>query len=843
MKPTQHHSKLAFSIKQLLTVGLVLGTVTSVSIAKGSDFSVSSFSHESQHPDRTTIIYSREQILRSGASSAAEFIRSLPSNTSGSLRPSSGSSAQGNSAVALRGFGSNRTLVLIDGRRMPKSPSLPSTNDLSLLPIGAIERIEISTIGASAIYGADAVGGVVNIITRSDFQGAEIMLGGAEVSIPNNGGEREQGSIIFGAKSARSNLVVGVSWNDREIIFQRDLPWNIPEDSFYGNNFTTLSNGFDNFNFTSLPYSCSFPNTGFSQQPYSDSLNGTRCVYDFTSVSADEASTENKSFYANANHEINDAWSLWAKTLFSQSESFGRYAPTPDSSYFSTPLSVDSPNNPTNPNSPAFDASLGLSPQAVNWWHRFDPLGNRDSTVTSQMSDMSLGIKGQIGRFDVGFAARHTDNRTSDVGENFLLRSVAQAMIENGAYNLVNPYGTPENILNAMKITLFRDGKYDQDELFASVSFNAFDMKSGPVTVHIGAEHRQEKYADLYDPQSEAEQVGGTVGNSAIGNRDVNAFYFTATIPVDDKVNIDLAGRYDNHSDFGDYFSPKLAINWQPSDALSLFATYSEDYAAPDLAKLNQKPNTTFISVPPSDVILTSEIRANPFLKAETIDQFSLGLNYQPIEWLNFHFNYWQINLKDRIRLFGPQSIITFINNGLLPPTGLNCFSNSAGQYTRCVSGYGNRGTIDHSGYNFNVQTQFDLLGGDFNSQFQMTHLLNSQVDKGIDFTSRPGTPPIRAVLTNNYIKNNWSFTYQLNFISEHSRNENYPQSPAPSWITHDFQLNYHSSWQGLVTVGMKNAGEKSPPIGDGIINNRGYDFNLYDGFGRIVYARYTQTF
>ena len=178
-------------------------------------------------------VIDREMIEMSGESSAADMLRNLTFNSTGSQRPQSGSSAQGVSEVALRGIGSSRTLILIDGRRVPKSPSTGSTQDLNQIPLGAIERIEVLTDGASAIYGSDAIGGVINIVTRDDFQGAELMIGGA--SIEHEGGDREEGSLVFGASSSTSKLIGGVSWNDRDIIFARDLPWNTPGASSFSN--------------------------------------------------------------------------------------------------------------------------------------------------------------------------------------------------------------------------------------------------------------------------------------------------------------------------------------------------------------------------------------------------------------------------------------------------------------------------------------------------------------------------------------------------------------------------------------------------------------------------------
>lgn len=803
-------------------------------------------------------VITREQIELSGESNAADFIRNLTFNSSGSFRPQSGSSAQGQATVSLRGLGSSRTLVLIDNRRLPQSPATGSGQNLSTLPMGAIERIEVLSDGASAVYGSDAIGGVINIITRDDYQGAEIMLGAQEVSIPANGGEREEGSVVFGASSDRSSLLAGISWNDREIVFARDFPWNSGGASVYGNSFTTITDGFDNFDWTSYrsngqPAGCDFPGTGFFTIANSASPNGTRCAYDFTLVSADEASTENKSFYAKAKHEINDNWELFANTTFSQSESFGRYAPVPDSSYFATPLTANSPNNPTNPNSPLYDPTLGLDPQSVNWWHRFDALGNRDGTVTAQQLDFLIGTTGQIGNAEVEFGLRHTDNRSNDVGRNYLLRSAANALIEDGSYNLLDPFNAPEDVLNAMRITIFRESRYDQDELFGSVAFDLFDMDGGPASMYVGAEYREEKYLDQYDPQSEAGQVGGSAGNSAGGDRDVTSLFFEALFPVLDNLELNLAGRYDDYSDFGDNFSPKLSVRWQPMDNLTVRGSYGQGFRAPSLDLLTQKPTFSATSVrDPQSCInqgqaadcslqINDTSQANPGLGPEESDQFSLGVAYEPVDWFNFTLDYWNIEITNRIRGFGAQFLINAEANGDPIPAGLGCLRTPNGSISSCFTGFGNQGLVETSGLDLNARFTYELLGGNMTSNLQLSHLLDQSVDGGRELVKTPGVPENRAVLSNQYAYGDWSVAYNINYIGDTDADAN--DSSAPSWTTHDVQLNYFASWDGQFTIGVRNAGEKFPPIGRGFIDSRDYDFNLYDGFGRVTYFRYTQTF
>ena len=168
-------------------------------------------------------VIDRQQLELSGDVSVADYLRNTTFNSFGSFRPQSGSSAQSFAELSLRGLGGARTLILIDGRRAPVAPQVGQGQDLNTIPLAAVERIEILSDGASAVYGSDAIGGVVNIITRSDFQGVEMTWG---MSDPKSGdGETEEGSVIFGASGDRGSVIAGASYNTRGIIFQRDREW------------------------------------------------------------------------------------------------------------------------------------------------------------------------------------------------------------------------------------------------------------------------------------------------------------------------------------------------------------------------------------------------------------------------------------------------------------------------------------------------------------------------------------------------------------------------------------------------------------------------------------------
>jgi len=811
-------------------------------------------------------VIDREAIEFSGQTSVADLLRNTSFNSAGSFRPQSGSSAQGVTQVNLRGLGSSRTLVLVDGRRLPKSPSTGSSQDLNSIPAAAVERIEILSDGASAVYGSDAIGGVVNIITRKDFNGVEIKLGAAQIE--HEGGDREEGSVIFGASSSEASIIGGVSWNKRDIVFARNFPWYTPGASVFGNSFTTLTpltdeagnlTGYaDNFDWTAYGN-----DAGCSDGPgfyYLDSAGALansdgeqrRCAYNFSLVSADEASTGVVGFFLNSRYEINDDWSVFGNMSINRTNSFGRYAPVPDSNYYTgNVLAADSPNNPTNPESALYDPAFG-DPQPVNWWHRFDSLGNRDGDVENTLSDLLVGFEGDLDGILVDFGVRRTLSKTYDIGRNYLVRSTAEAYIADGTYDLANPAGNPEDVLNAMKAVISRISEYNQDEVYANAQFDMFELNGNTITGFIGFEYRTEDYSDQYDSLSEAGQIGGSAGNSAGGGRSARAAYFEALVPINDQLEATVAGRYDSYSDYGNDFSPKISFRYNPNDQLVIRGSYGEGFRAPTLDILTQKDSFSATSVnDPQSCLAQSQpenctlqindtVTANPSLQSENSKQFALGVAYEPLDGLSVSADYFDIEITNRITNFSAGVILSREQNGDPIPAGLGVTRAPNGAILSVISGYGNEGERRATGVDLNVQYTGDLPVGTLRSNLQTSYLISDEVNGGRNFIGDEGVPQYRGVLSNVYSIGDFDIAYNLNFIAS-TDVDGSDSEEVPSWLTHDVQINYNAAWNGKITVGVNNVGGKEPPLFP--FDSREYNFNLYDGYGRTVYARYTQSF
>jgi len=807
-------------------------------------------------------VIDREQLELSGQVSVADVLRNTSFNSAGSSRPQSGSSAQGVSTVNLRGLGADRTLILIDGRRLPKSPSTGATQDLNSIPAAIIERIEILTDGASSAYGSDAIGGVVNIITRKDFEGVEVKLGAG--MIEHEGGDREEGSIVFGTASDKGSMVGGVSWNHRDIIFARDLPWYSPGASVYGNSFTTLNAaGVDRLNWTALPGACN-DGPGFSLLPNGNALANSdgvqeRCAYNFALESADEASTGVLGFFLNSRYEINNDWSIFSNMSWNKTDSFGRYAPVPDSSSpfaggSGNAISAESPNNPTNPDSSMFDPAFG-APQDVFMWHRFDALGNRDNSVENELQDLLVGIEGEVGEYFMDFGVRRTKSKSYEIGRNYLVRSTAEAYIQDGTYDLLNPSQNPDNVLNAMKATISRISIFNQDEVFGSIQSDLWEMDAGTVAGVLGFEWRDETYSDTYDSLSEAGQIGGSAGNSAGGGRSSKAAYFEVLLPVMEELEVTVAGRYDSYSDYGDDFSPKIAAKYEPAEDLVLRASYGKGFRAPTLDILTQKDSFSADSVNDEQSCLNqgedadcqTQINglrtANPNLSSEKSTQFAFGAAYQPYDFLSFSVDYFNIEIDDRINFFSAQQLIDSERAGDPIPAGLGVERVANGSISRVVQGFGNEGTLSTSGIDLEVTFSETYEYFDLRSQLRVSRVLDYTIDSGRNESGDPGLPTMRGNLNTVATVGDFDFAWNLNYINGTYEDvvDQVQTGDIPSWITNDLNITYNTPFNSRITVGANNVFGKEPPLFG--FGGREYNFNLYDGYGRYTYVRFTQSF
>ena len=785
-------------------------------------------------------VIDRAAIDATGKASVADVLRDTTFASFGNFRPQSGSSAQALADIDLRGLGSGRTLVLIDGRRAPKAPFAAGSQDLNAIPTSAVERIEILSDGASAVYGSDAIGGVVNIVLRKDFEGAEIRAGLGMTAV--KGGDTHEYAATFGTAGERGRMILSASANDRGMVFTRDQIGYTKGVSVYGNNYRVYNQNTGAF--VTAPRAV--PGFACDSNGFWMTAAGT-CSFDFNSVAANEASIKNRGLFGRGDYQITDNWSVYMTAMAQKVNSFGRYAPVPV-------LALVADNTPN-------DVIKGDG-LATALYHRMAAGGNRDTTSDANVTDLLLGFQGRVwDKVDLDFGIRRSNYRYNEFGTGFSVNPLLVAALEAGDYMVSDPFGVDPVVLSSVFATINRRSTSTVEEAYATANFDVFEMAGGTSNMAVGVETRKETYADLYDSLSEAGVIDGSSGNSAAGSRRVQSAFAEWLFPITSALEVTLAGRYDKYSDYGNDFAPKVGIRFQPLENLTFRGSYGTGFRAPALDILTQKTSFSADSVvdpqtcivfggtparctgsdgrAPATVQVDTFYRANPNLSSEQSKQWSLGVAYDPTDWLNFTLDYYNIEIEERIRQFTAQALINRTNDPSLGPipAGLGVVRNADGSIQRIDAGYGNEGTLATSGLDFTGRTRFDLGGGRMTNLLQVGYVHDYTIDDGDDLAGTLGYPELRATLNNQYNTGAWTFGTITRYIAGQEDST----GQVGGYTLNDLYVNVKAPWNGDFTVGVNNVGNRYPELVN--YDGRPWNFNLYDAYGRTVYFRYTQKF
>ncbi|HEY0062144.1 MAG TPA: TonB-dependent receptor [Telluria sp.] len=792
-------------------------------------------------------VVTRQQLEDSGAVTIAEFIRSSTFSSAGQFRPQSGSSAQSFAGANLRGLGSNRTLVLVDGRRVAKAPNVGDAADMNSIPMAAVERIEILTDGASAVYGSEAIGGVINIILRKDFDGMYYSVGRTKTNI--TGGDREEASAMIGMTGEKGRIIAGMSKTKRDIIFVRDYPWGAVKgaSAFANTWYAAQPDGEGGF----LPLAtqggwrgnagaCNDPGRGFYVP-----AGQTRCRYDFNLVAADEAATGTTSIYARGEYKIGADFNAYVTLSNTNNTSFGRYAPVPD--YIEVQAGAPG-NTSTTPNERVFLA------------HRFAAAGNRDTSTDGNLLDMSLGVQGTVAGFDIDAGLRKTKSHLIETGRGFVVKGLATTAINNGVYRTDDPFLNSDTVLKSITTTTGRDSLFQSTEFYASATHDVFSMAGGMSRIYAAVEHRKEVYADLYDSLSEAGEVLGSSGSSAGGSRKVDAASVEWLFPITKTFEGTVAARFEKYSDYGNDFSPKASVRWAPTRALTLRASVGRGFRAPSLPDITAKPSFSADSIIDLRHCLADggftaaqcatesfQIQAtrisNPSLGSEKSKQFSFGGAYDVTQSFTVKADYWNTQITDVISFVSAQEIVNRDNGDVARPipNGLSITRDPVtGAILKIVAGSTNEGLLKYSGVDVGATFSHKYATvGKFKHDLTWSHVYNAEVN-GTDFNGTFGSPKNRVSLNNSWGLGMVDVAWNVNAIGKNGDKEDLYVS---TYTTHDLQATVSPGFiKGMkLSVGLVNAFNKQPQL---VTNtSKPFNYDLYDAYGRQAYFRLEQKF
>lgn len=839
---------------------------------------------EIEGPNPVTVI-SREQIDVSGELSVSDFLRNNVYNSLGSVRESSGSATGSNATINLRGIGSNYTLVLLDGRRMTSSPTLSGGGaaNINLIPMAAVERIEILREGAGAIYGSDAIGGVVNIILRKDYDGLTI---GGGIGRPDRGPDESNAYIAGGVSSDRGNLTFAIDHQSRDMMYNREIRDLISPAQWIAG--LSPYNSVANFSSTTTGFT-SVANCDQFENSIRDPEDGN-CYFDHGATSANESSLRRDSLMLNGNYQLTDRTSFFFRAISSETKSLGVYASAPVAG--STPLPTISATNPNNP--------FGV---AGTLYYRFTPLGTRDSHRTDTLRDVNFGLRGSndwFGGADWEVGVTHGRVKQSSVNYNYGIFSALQAAIDSGQFNPFVPTD-PGVAAAAPSIghTVLVESNYRTVGVDGSISFDLWETSNGPVSFVTGFDYRDDRLEQTYDPQSAANNVFGSAGAGAGGERAYYAGYFEALIPLLSTLNLTVAGRYDHYNDFGSKFSPRVSLEFRPIDSLLVRGSWGKGFRAPTLSDLygdlsstnlaasaqpgatpphpggderacaaltqaranlgNPNYNPYPVNVCGTTAQYTFLVGSNPNLEAEESENWGVGLVFSPTDSLSVSLDYYSVELTNAIASAPNALAIRWGEDGTGAPYGVtrqpdflaaDGVTMLPGAITEVLNPTANGAANTFKGVDLDVRYGFSPTSlGNFTTQLTFSRQLeNDYTPKGLATIEQAGTfqfPEDRGQLVLGWSLGDFGASATVNHIGHHQNNATVATpNPIriPSWNTFDVQANWSAPWNGKITIGVRNLGNKTPPIGSA----SGFPFysnTLYNAWGRVPYMRYEQRF
>lgn len=565
---------------------------------------------------------SRAEIDAQGFATVADVLQTMSAvGTPAFSRASPLTSNQeaGGQYISMRNLGAQRTLVLVNGKRLGISPS--GYQDISQIPSVMVERIEVLKDGASAIYGSDAMAGVINIITRKNFDGAEANVYAGQYS--EGDGQKTTYDFLIGFSGERGSITLGAEYHNEDPVWAKDRWFSKDSRPGYPANSLTTVGQWGNW---ALPGTSTWyaPNRGsnaigqgnFHAQNSDDTSNSADQMHLLTPL-------ERRALYVNANYDITDNVRFTTDIGYVKRDSERQIAGYPtQSTALPAPMHKDSYFNPTG----------GTS--AVNWRRRgWEVPRTTDTSVTSLR--FTAGLEGsfefadQFFDWDVGYLFNDTDTTILNNG-NFYIPAVQAAVgpsflnaagqVQCGtAANPIslatcvpwNPFagfgtGAVANSLDdkAVRNYLFREehavGSTKTTSYFANIAGTLFALPAGDLAAAVGYEYRKEEGGFTPDAIAQSGNSTNLASGPTYGSYELDEFYAELNIPIladlsfAKELSLSVASRYSDFDTFGDTTNSKIGLKWKPIDTLLLRGTWSEGFRAPTIGNLYGGGSQTF---------------------------------------------------------------------------------------------------------------------------------------------------------------------------------------------------------------------------------------------------------
>ena len=615
----------------------------------------------------SVIAIDQEKISEEPVTSTADLLRRVPQvvglgqNRNGGTAQNGAANATRGAGINLRGIGTNATLVLYDGKRLPPQGTQGQYTDPSVIPSIALGRVEVVADGASAIYGSDAIAGVVNFIERRNFDGVEFR---ARSGVTGGGGYDEQQLAAIGGKKWNGGyLTVAGEFTHNSPLVGTDLPWYQDDNRYRGGRDlrTTFCNP---GTITAGGNTYAIPAGGVTSANVGRLVAGTSNKCFDSRFDAVIPEQQRLSGLVNFSQELGSGLRVFADGLYSYRDGIT----TGTSDTFTATVRNTNPYfvSPV-PGATSETVTYSLLPE----------LGVDRNAYHGYSWNVSGGLEAKLfGDWSGTAYYQHGESRdVSDRRVGVNAAALATALASTNPATALNVFGGANNpsVLANIHDNLFQIiGATKLDVVNLQFTGSLFALPGGMVRAAVGGEYRKEyTFTDLVVGNSAAQSH---VGDS--GSRNVKAVFGELYIPIFGggnaipgfkELTLSLAGRYESYSDFGSTTNPKVGITWRPVTGVTLRGSYGTSFRAPTFTEVSQVAGGAGLYYDTLPGATGNQIGigiagGNPNLKPETARTFSAGIEVAPpgIPGLVARANYFDIDYKNQIiALRGTSGILT----------------------------------------------------------------------------------------------------------------------------------------------------------------------------------------
>ena len=816
-----------------------------------------------------------QEIKASGQVTVADYLRTLSSTFGNSINESfSNSFAPGTAMVGLRGLTQKDTLVLLNGRRITNFGFFQNLSDsfvdLNVIPLAAIERIEVLKSGGSAIYGSDAIAGVINIILKQNTteKTAEI---GDRITTDGGANTRDANVLLgFGDFATQGwNVTTTVS------LFKRDQLLFSQRENTAAQDYRNLPSGVLNWHlsnqYTSVPGP--FPSCGKNGLPgqVENGTSGPGCYYNDANQLPLLPGAERANLTSMGNLRLNSDWTAFSDVFYSNEKTTSYY--TPDTlnagSVVYNPatggaVSVSNILPASNP------ASLAGAPTPIQY--AFQSVGGRDYEVISNTYRVSGGVKGTTHGWDVEAAYGHSENHVSMDQQNGINVPNLVADINNGSFNFLYPGATP-GANAALGIEYGMSSVAKLDTLGVKGTEEMFALPGGKASTALGAEFRHESV----DDEPGTTLASGLVMNNGVtkvaASRDISAVFAEFDFPILKSLETDLAAREEHYTDVGNNFKPQATVRWQPAREFTMRGVYAQGFRAPSLAEASNSNSLAFQGAfdpldplhRPFETVGYLEV-GNPHVQPETSKNLDIGMVFSPVSNANLSVDYYSIYLYHVIAPNATAQAI--ISDPAAYPPGSLVRQNGFVAYTKAT--FTNQYEIHTAGIDVNADLSVPLpSAAKLKFAIDATYVSTFQVNNGSQWSEFVGTngwdylspisgggpvPRWKGSITGAWENPNWVGQMTVRYVDSYSNIATAAFLGPPNQIQEvsSFSaLDLYGQYRGLkdwkFSMSVVNVFNKYPPYDSAALlffpTNTPYDPVTYDDLGRMIEFRVAYSF